>query len=109
MAKQPTESSGSPSGSGPSDLSQSVREAADSTLTRARQAVDQYMREAHRIYGTLNPCETRFDRRDPCLQAGALRVIAAAGYFVRHVDPIIADPGTPSESARSSRLGPEAM
>ena len=53
MAKQPTESSGSPSGSGPSDLSQNVREAAESTLTQARQAVDQYMREAHRIYGAV--------------------------------------------------------
>ena len=54
MAKQPTQSSGSPgSSSGPSDLSQNVREAAESTLTQARQAVDQYMREAHRIYGAV--------------------------------------------------------
>src|SRR5690242_18559851 len=53
MAKQPTGSSGSPSSSGPSDLSQNVREAAESTLTQARQAVDQYMREAHRIYGAV--------------------------------------------------------
>src|SRR3954471_24511693 len=52
MAKQPTATSGSPS-SGQSDLSQSVREAAESTLTQARQAVDQYMREAHRLYGAM--------------------------------------------------------
>jgi phasin len=53
MAKQPTESSGSPSGSGQSDLSQSVRQAAESTLTQAKQAVDQYLREANRLYGAM--------------------------------------------------------
>ena len=53
MAKQSTGSSGSPSSSGPSGLSKSVREAADSTLTQARQAVDQYMGEAHRLYGAV--------------------------------------------------------
>jgi phasin len=52
MAKQPNESSRPSSGSGQSDLSQSVREAAESTLTQARQAVD-YMREAHRLYGAM--------------------------------------------------------
>ena len=53
MAKQPNESFRPSSGSGQSDLSQSVREAAESTLTQARQAVDQYMREAHRLYGAM--------------------------------------------------------
>ena len=53
MAKQPTQSSGSPGSGTQSDLSQNVREAAESTLTQARQAVDQYMREAHRIYGAV--------------------------------------------------------
>src|SRR3954451_11856039 len=52
MAKPPTESSG-PSSSGQSDLSQSVREAAASTLNQARQAIDQYMREANRRYGAM--------------------------------------------------------
>lgn len=53
MPKQPTTSSGSPGNSGQSDPSQSVRETAESTLTQARQAVDQYMHEAHRLYGAV--------------------------------------------------------
>jgi hypothetical protein len=56
MAKPPTESSG-PSSSGQSDLSQSVREAAESTLNQARQAIGQYMREGKpslRRYGVFS-------------------------------------------------------
>ena len=39
--------------SAPSDRSQGVRQAAESTLIQAKQAVDEYMREAHRLYGAL--------------------------------------------------------
>ena len=46
MAKQSGESA-------QPDLSQGVRQAAESTLTQAKQAVDQYMREANRLYGAL--------------------------------------------------------
>jgi phasin len=56
MAKQPIRSSGA-SGSGSSgaggrpDPAQNVRQAAETTLSQAKQAVDQYMREATRLYG----------------------------------------------------------
>jgi len=53
MAKQPTDASESSNNRAQSNLSQSVRVAAESTLTQARQAVDQYMREATRIHGAV--------------------------------------------------------
>ena len=58
MAKQPTGSSGA-SGSGSSGAdgkpnpAQNVRQAAETTLSQAKQAVDQYMREATRLYGAV--------------------------------------------------------
>ncbi len=56
MAKQPTGSSdasrgGAPGAGGKSDPAQGVRQAAENTLSQARQAVDQYIREATRLYG----------------------------------------------------------
>ena len=56
MAKQPTGSSdasrgGASSGGGKSDPAQGVRQAAENMLSQAKQAVDQYMREATRLYG----------------------------------------------------------
>ena len=64
MAKQPTGSSDASSGSasgagGKSDPAQGVRQAAENTLSQARQAVDQYMREATRLYGTLEASADR--------------------------------------------------
>ena len=56
MAKQPTgssEASGGSSGGGRSDPAQGVRQAAETTLSQAKQAVDQYIREATRLYGTM--------------------------------------------------------
>ena len=58
MAKKPTQSSetsggGSSSAGGRSDLVQGVRQVAETTLSQARQAVDQYMREATRLYGAM--------------------------------------------------------
>jgi len=58
MAKQPTGSSDASSGrasgaGGKSDPAQGIRQAAENTLSQARQAVDQYMREATRLYGTM--------------------------------------------------------
>lgn len=55
MPKQPTEAmSSDPSGSsGKSDPAQSVRQAAETTLSQARQAVDQYIREASRMHGAM--------------------------------------------------------
>jgi phasin len=58
MAKKPTGSSdasggASSSAGGKSDPAQGVRQAADSTLAQARQAVDQYIREATRLYGAM--------------------------------------------------------
>jgi len=59
MAKQPTESSGSSGSgassgtSGKSDPAQGVRQAAESTLSQAKQAVDQDIREASRLYGAM--------------------------------------------------------
>jgi len=55
MPKQPTEAmSSDPSGSsGKSDPAQSVRQAAENTLSQARQAVDQYIREASRMHGAM--------------------------------------------------------
>jgi phasin len=55
MAKQPTGSSDASSGrasgaGGKSDPAQGVRQAAENTLSQARQAVDQYMREATRLH-----------------------------------------------------------
>src|SRR5690349_16157953 len=54
MAKQPTgssDASGSSGAGGGSDPAQGVRQAAENTLSQARQAVDQYMREAARLHG----------------------------------------------------------
>jgi phasin len=56
MAKQPTGSSNASRGglsgsSGKSDPAQGVRQTAETTLSQAKQAVDQYMREATRLYG----------------------------------------------------------
>ena len=55
MAKQPTGSSGASgggsSGAGKPDPAQNVRQAAETTLSQAKQAVDQYLREATRLYG----------------------------------------------------------
>ena len=64
MAKQPTGSSDASSGrasgaGGKSDPAQGVRQAAENTLSQARQAVDQYMREATRLYGTLEASADR--------------------------------------------------
>ena len=58
MAKQPTGSSGGSGGGasgagGKSDPAQGVRQAAENTLSQARQAVDQYIREATRLYGAM--------------------------------------------------------
>ena len=56
MAKQPSGSSGSAAASGTggnSDPAQGIRQTAENTLSQARQAVDQYMREATRRYGTM--------------------------------------------------------
>src|SRR3954447_2894334 len=66
MAKQPTGSSnasgggssdaargGSSSTIGRADPAQNVRQAAETTLSQAKQAVDQYMREATRLYGAV--------------------------------------------------------
>jgi len=55
MAKQPSGSSGGgmDAGGGRSDPAQSVRQTAENTLSQARQAVDQYMREATRLYGAV--------------------------------------------------------
>jgi phasin len=55
MAKQPSESTGSGASSsgGKSDPAQGVRQAAESTLAQAKQAVDQYIREASRLYGAM--------------------------------------------------------
>jgi phasin len=55
MPKQPTEAmSSDPSGSsGKADPAQSVRQAAENTLSQARQAVDQYIREASRMHGAM--------------------------------------------------------
>ena len=55
MAKQPSGSSGGRMDTGASqpDPTQSVRQAAENTLSQARQAVDQYMREATRLYGAV--------------------------------------------------------
>ena len=50
MAKQPTGSSDAFSAGGNSDPAQGVRQAAENTLSQARQAVDQYMREATRLH-----------------------------------------------------------
>src|SRR4051812_6508684 len=61
MAKQPIGSpdvsgagstSGSP-GAGGSDVAQNMRQAAESTLSQAKQAMDRYMREATRMYGAM--------------------------------------------------------
>ena len=58
MAKQPAGSSGASGGgssgaSGKPDPAQNVRQAAETTLSQAKQAVDQYMREATRLYGAV--------------------------------------------------------
>jgi phasin len=55
MPKQPTEaiSSDPSSSSGKADPAQAVRQVAETTLSQARQAVDQYMREATRLYGAM--------------------------------------------------------
>ena len=58
MAKRPTGSSeassgGSSGAGGRPDPAQNVRQAAETTLSQAKQAVDQYMREATRLYGAV--------------------------------------------------------
>src|SRR3954462_3909700 len=58
MAKQSTGSSdasrgGASGAGGKSDPTQGVRQVAENTLSQARQAVDQYIREATRLYGAL--------------------------------------------------------
>ena len=60
MAKQPSGSpdvsgAGSTSGSpgAGSDVAQNMRQAAESTLSQAKQAMDRYMREATRMYGAM--------------------------------------------------------
>jgi phasin len=58
MAKQPTGSSdasrgGASGAGGKPDPAQGVRQAAENTLSQARQAVDQYMREATRLYAAM--------------------------------------------------------
>jgi hypothetical protein len=58
MAKQPIRSSGaSGSGSsgagGRSNRAQNVRQAAETALSQAKQAMDQWMREAMRLYGAV--------------------------------------------------------
>ena len=58
MAKQPTGSSDASRGGaldtgGKADPAQGVRQAAENTLSRARKAVDQYMREATRLFGAM--------------------------------------------------------
>src|SRR3954453_13135114 len=54
MAKQPTDATTSGStGAGGSDVAQNMRQAAESTLSQAKQAMDRYMREATRMYGAM--------------------------------------------------------
>src|SRR3954469_5527871 len=58
MAKQSTGSSdasrsGASGAGGKSDPAQGVRQAAESTLSQAKQAMDRYMREATRMYGAM--------------------------------------------------------
>src|SRR3954451_13982636 len=54
MAKQPTDATTSGSaGAGGSDMAQGMRQAAESTLSQAKQAMDRYMREATRMYGAM--------------------------------------------------------
>ncbi len=58
MAKQPSGSSGPSSAvssgtGGKSDPALGIRQTAENTLSQARQAGDQYMREATRRYGTM--------------------------------------------------------
>jgi phasin len=54
MAKQPTDATTSGStGAGGADVAQNMRQAAESTLSQAKQAMDRYIREATRMYGTM--------------------------------------------------------
>ncbi len=58
MTKQPSGSSnasrgGSSGSSGKPDPAQGVRQTAEATLSQARQAVDQYIRETTRLHGTI--------------------------------------------------------
>ena len=54
MAKQPTDATTSGStGAGGADVAQNMRQAAESTLSQAKQAMDRYMREATRMYGAM--------------------------------------------------------
>src|SRR3954467_7558740 len=58
MAKQSTGSSdasrgGASGAGGKSDPAQGVRQAAENTLSQAKQAVDQYMSETTRLYGAM--------------------------------------------------------
>ena len=54
MAKQPTDATTSGStGAGGADVAQNMRQAAESTLSQAKQAMDRYMREATRMYGAI--------------------------------------------------------
>jgi len=51
MAKQP--SGASADASAKPDPAQNIRQTAEATLAQAKQAVDQYMREAVRLYGAM--------------------------------------------------------
>ena len=51
MAKQPGGSSADASAK--PDPAQNIRQTAEATLAQAKQAVDQYMREAVRLYGAM--------------------------------------------------------
>ena len=54
MAKQRTDATTSGStGAGGADVAQNMRQAAESTLCQAKQAMDRYMREATRMYGAM--------------------------------------------------------
>ena len=54
MAKKPTDATTSGStGAGGADVAQNMRQAAESTLSQAKQAMDRYMREATRMYGAM--------------------------------------------------------
>jgi hypothetical protein len=58
MAKQPTDATTSGStGAGGADVAQNMRQAAESTLSQAKQAMDRYMREATRMYGAMEAAQ----------------------------------------------------
>src|SRR4051794_30960712 len=58
MAKQPTDATTSGStGAGGADVAQNMRQAAESTLSQAKQAMDRYMREATPMYGAMEAAQ----------------------------------------------------